>query len=759
MYIGVINGLPCRGPSWYGSFMKRTRMKLLKGRLPLLLLSVWVSGVGWFYWVKAHESLYPPTDDPVSYMMKAKNSWENACKGFPVNPLDVELSLRPPGTVLISFPFGYDGDYKAFHFRTVFIPFLIWTMAVLMVCWPIGSGGRIADRWLAAWMAMLFGAHPFLMQIEKGPLSIVAWGFMDQALGACAGFAMAAVARSLLTRSRLLLASGVLMACFSLLIKPAGSMVLLFTAGLFTLSETLRILLRKRASKPLDLGFPFLGLLLFAILGGGLSLLCLSSKYISRDNIDFMQGAVRYLLILEKNLDKWKLRGNLYVFLGVQGALLLCWVALLPFWKRVQGHRASKGLDILMGMTILAFGYWMLDTRMGLSQTRYFSPFAFMATSLFLGAVMTGLRERHFSEKTLKILVIPSLGIGTAVILSTLVCLVERSPSTGLQTVLGTALEISDVENDGMRIGRWLNESYGDGSVQTAVYTMLDSYSREDGSFYAIRGYGRPLWSPANTERKGYRIVESISWVGEPAISLMDLVWKSDLILLSTDTASRPRFTGPSEGYAHDGMLLRFFLNDLAVQGRMHTIHREGRIRVLRIPDKDRFLEIFDSAFSHQPWSSAFIRKNRIEGGRVHLFDTLASIAPLPFGGMAGPLADGVLEAVNGFPADGDTLTSGRFLKVSGWLAADPRKGLPAEDIFLTLESDEGDLLLSKTNRMKRPDLVNRFGHSSLFRSGFEIELDLRHLHGLYTLGLAYVKDGKWYRLPGTARTIIVKSR
>lgn len=142
---------------------------------------------------------------------------------------------------------------------------------------------------------------------------------------------------------------------------------------------------------------------------------------------------------MEKSLDKWKLIGNLYVFIGIQGALLLSWAALLPYSKRALGHWSANGLNILMGMTILTFGYWMLATRMGLSQTRYFSPFAFMATSLFLDAVMTGLRERHFSEKTLKILVIPSLGIGTAVILSTLVCLVERSPSTGLQTVLGTA--------------------------------------------------------------------------------------------------------------------------------------------------------------------------------------------------------------------------------------------------------------------------------------------------------------------------------
>jgi 4-amino-4-deoxy-L-arabinose transferase-like glycosyltransferase len=55
---------------------------------------------------------------------------------------------------------------------------------------------------------------------------------MDQTLGACAGFAMAAVWRSLQTGSRPLLTLGVCMACFSLMAKPTG-ILMIFAAGAF----------------------------------------------------------------------------------------------------------------------------------------------------------------------------------------------------------------------------------------------------------------------------------------------------------------------------------------------------------------------------------------------------------------------------------------------------------------------------------------------------------------------------------------------
>ncbi|NDC76695.1 MAG: hypothetical protein EBZ67_02280 [Chitinophagia bacterium] len=81
---------------------------------PIFLLAAWIAVVGFFMWTRAHQSLTAPGEDPLTYMEKASNSWENAGKGFPESPLDVVPYLRPPGTVLISYPFGYDVDHQGF---------------------------------------------------------------------------------------------------------------------------------------------------------------------------------------------------------------------------------------------------------------------------------------------------------------------------------------------------------------------------------------------------------------------------------------------------------------------------------------------------------------------------------------------------------------------------------------------------------------------------------------------------------------------
>jgi hypothetical protein len=734
-------------------------MNFLKRTLPMLVLSVWVSCIGWLIWVKAHQSMYTPLVDAASYILKAQKTWENASQGFPKNPLNVEMAMRPPGTVLISFPFGYDGDYKAFHFRTVFIPFLIWTLALLMICWPIGISASISDKWLAVWISILFGAHPFLFQFEPSSDSKNIWGMMDQALGATAGFAMAAVARSRQTRSILLLTLGILIACFAVLLKPAGSMVLLCTAGLFFLGEALDIRNRMREAKSFDWAYPTMGLLLFAILGGGVSLLCLKSEYLSWNNINYNRGAQRYLFILERDFDKWELTGRLYAYIGIQGVILLAWAAMLPMRKWIRDKGMAEGLDILVSIMILIFGYWMLVNYMGLSQTRYYSPFAFMSSSLAIGAVMRGLRNESFSHKAVKRLKVLTFAIGTAVMLSIMACLAVNAPNHTLQRVLGISVAIREVENDGLKIARWLNASYGNGPAQTVVSPILHPNALIDGSNQAIRGIGWKFWESANNHKKGIRIVHLNTWTGEPAVELKALVWNSDLILLDVDTTRQDGKTPEKPGFSNDVHHIRRFLNVLADQGRVHTIHREGRIRVLRIPDKDRFLEIFDSTFAHQPWSPAFIEKNRIVGGRVHLYDTISATAPFPFGGTTDVQAIAHLDDVNGLPADADTLASGRLLKLSGWLAADAREDLPTDTILITLEDSEGKLLMGRTDCKRRQELVKYAGQPSLFFTGFKAELDLRRIHGTYTLDFAFVKDGKWYRIAGGSRMLMVKNR
>jgi len=116
----------------------------------------------------------------------------------------------------------------------------------------------------------------------------------------------------------------------------------------------------------------------------------------------------------------------------------------------------------------------------------------------------------------------------------------------------------------------------------------------------------------------------------------------------------------------------------------------------------------------------------------------------------------GSLDLFDGQPPGKDTLRAGDVLRLQGWLAAAALKGIPAEAVFVTIDGPGGITRFGPVKRVPRPDVVSAFGHASLLHSGFETNIGLLDLEGACSLGLAYVKDGRWYRLQGLRRPLIV---
>lgn len=122
---------------------------------------------------------------------------------------------------------------------------------------------------MAVGAAIVFGSNPFFFQFDQMSTSIVFWGMMDQSVGACAVLAMAAVWRSLQSGSRVLLTLGVCMACFALMVKPTGILVIFSTGAFFVGSEALRLFLTPRAERRKEASLLLYGTVAFLILGGG----------------------------------------------------------------------------------------------------------------------------------------------------------------------------------------------------------------------------------------------------------------------------------------------------------------------------------------------------------------------------------------------------------------------------------------------------------------------------------------------------------
>lgn len=719
--------------------------------LPLLLLAAWVCAVGWFMWTRAQQSITPPGPDPLSYMQKAKNTWENARQGFPMNPLKVEQPLRPPGTTLISFPFGYDGDHRAFYFRTVFIPFLVWTLAVLLACWPIaGQWGR-SGLWPVVGAAILFGANPFFFQFESHTNAIVAWGFMDQALGACAGFAMAAVRRSTQTRSRILLAIGVLMACFSLMVKPTGSLVLLFTAAYFVGSECLRILRIAPSERRRESSLLIFGMAAFLIMGGGLTLLSLKSPYIGGGTKEKMIEALKFLRVLSNGVswrDAVRMR---YSFLGLQGLLPAVAILTTMAVHTFRGKKPSDRFDIAFLMSLLGLGYLLHMLLLGgASQMRYYSPFVFMGLAILLGWAARRWRDVYR-------VALGSPARAWATLAATLLSLATTYKVFGQdwQRILGVSLHIKKEEESEDRLSRWLQARYRETGREPVVFINTRN------SLKRLTSLGSNMRAMVEPEARSYRTLDIYTWDGYPHLDLKKMLYESDLVLVSYEDwmpAIRDSRKVPITDFDFGNEIHRtsHLIYRLALDGKVKTVWKDGDLRLYAIPDKRRFLADFDSAFTGADWSDAFIKGNGVVNGKVHPFDTLSTSIPYPPGDTASAAGEGSLDLFDGQPPGKDTLRAADVLRLQGWLAAAAPKGIPAEAVFVTIDGPGGITRFGPVKRVPRPDVVSAFGHASLLHSGFETNIGLLDLEGSYSLGLAYVKDGRWYRLQGLRRPLLV---
>ena len=104
--------------------------EIKKENLPLLTLIITILILGILIFDHVSLSQQIPVFDALTYTQKAKNFWDTVDK-FQlfqlktwISPLDIEPTTRPPGTILMSYPFGFSDNPHGFFFRSIFIPII-----------------------------------------------------------------------------------------------------------------------------------------------------------------------------------------------------------------------------------------------------------------------------------------------------------------------------------------------------------------------------------------------------------------------------------------------------------------------------------------------------------------------------------------------------------------------------------------------------------------------------------------------------------
>ena len=703
---------------------------------PLLLLAAWIMLIGGIQWMKAGQSRLPPIGDDYSYIGKAMNTWANIRKGLPQNPFDVSPALRPPGTVLVTYPFGFDTDYRAFRFRTVFIPFAVWTSAVLLLCWPRSSDRASKPRWLAAWAAIVFGANPFFFAFEIGPTE-VHWGLLDQALGAFAGLSLALLVRAMAVRSTAMLAAGVASAAFCLALKPSGSLVLLLTCVYFIVGEALRLWDARRQVRPEGLRFLLIGLFWYAVLGGGLSVVSLTSGYLSPEEMAINRSSQAIVMQLDAKRSAMDLLRQHYIYIGLPGLLLLTLALAAVVRDDVRGALRKGSFNLWSALLITLFGYLACKYLMGMTTIRYFSAFAFPA----LAALLAWLVGRPVAGRPPGWL---AGGVGLLVAANTAGVAAHPDPSPAWEAVSGVNTSTRRPLDMELRMGQWMHRAFGSLEREPIVYIHHSASEWIEALSSNVRNY-------LGDTSKGYSVMVHNIWRHESVIDLRRMFLKADLILSKAGWA-KPHFTLPEFKPISD------FIWREAQAGRIRTIHRMEDMVLVQIPDKAAFLAAFNEAHVGHRWSDAFMRKNRVADGRISILDTLTEEMPFPEGGPAPWAGKSTLDATNAWTGGGDTLRSGEILALQGWLVVDREKGLVPDEVYVTLQTPGRPIRFGRAEREPRPDLAHYFRRPSLRDAGFNAILNMWGVGPEAVLGLAYVRDGRWHRVPGFRRTLVVES-
>ncbi len=200
---------------------------------PPLAVAVWVTVIAIGLVIATQAAGEPPVWDAMTYAQKALNFWQAVDAGKPFNAFALPLTVRPPGTVLMSYPFGWSENYHWFYFRSSAIPMGLFIAAVYIAGWS-RSLSR-AGHWMLAALAIALAGIPILFQFQQNDelKAFYYWGLVDAFLAGLAALATAAAVRSVASRSIGWAVVAALAGAFCFWVKPSGLLAMGLTGAVW----------------------------------------------------------------------------------------------------------------------------------------------------------------------------------------------------------------------------------------------------------------------------------------------------------------------------------------------------------------------------------------------------------------------------------------------------------------------------------------------------------------------------------------------
>ncbi len=543
---------------------------------PVVFAMLWCGTVALGLALAALAATEPPVWDALSYVQKGYTFWESIKTGKPFNPFDLPMTLRPPGTILMSYPFGWSDDFRWFYFRSCFIPVVLLVAAVYIAGWSHHL--TRTGHWLLAGLALSLAGMPMLYQFQANEAlpQVAAWGLVDGFLAGVGALAAAATLRSVAQRSVGWAVIAAATAGFSFWIKPSG-LVVMATIGMAWLILVGVSIGWKMASFERDAALKRFVVL---SLGGAVAVFALAaavafrSEYFSTDNIAFGRRA---LAILEAESVPNVTASLAAMLLRTSFGHV---VAILILLGLAAGARDRFGRGpALAALTCLAGGLWFWLGQTEITQVRYFLPFGVMAFVLLAPPLLAWAQKLKAPM---------AVAAGAAAIAPTMIItalLISPSQPEEWQRALGINLRVNDYQAENEQAADLMQTLRAEGAKSATVYL--------NGTTPALRNV-QAVWDYSIVSHAALPNIAAyvpIDWQRSSTVRMEELFRRDFLAVEPIRNAA-----------AHDAILARREVPDFASLTELInawisgldgadgvTVVSETRVRLVRITDRVKF--------------------------------------------------------------------------------------------------------------------------------------------------------------------------
>lgn len=686
--------------------------------LALAAVGVWLSIVGWEIWLHASAATEPPVWDALTYSLKSKAFWDAVGSGKAFNPFALDPTVRPPGVVLVSYPFGFSDSYAGFYFRSNFIPALLLALSALVVGWATRTigGSPLVVAGASVCIAGLPTIFQFQAAFDKIP-SAGYWGLVDNFITGVAALAAASLMAASMRKSWAWAALAAGLAGFCLWIKPAG--LLIMACMLFSWACLVwREITRDRRLDAWIVRSLAAFLVIYAVAGGT----AFFSPYFSHANIEFGSRVIE----VARSESQWSfsvplVAERLHVGTG-WGVVFIIVLGLV-----LAAMRRDQRWAVPAAVVALASGLWFWLFAVGdVGQVRYFLPFALMAAVLVLPAVIDSVSGRGAIIQGVLVCMVSLPALASA-------ALAARPPSNpSYQRLLGINLTSNAFPAEGRLALDVLDDARSRGIRRPKIFVC--SLSAPLRNFSAVIDYGLAI---ENTDTKG-SILLPVDWTRGFAFRL-DEVLSADYIACdravgtdrpidgceaegksvtgkcaidSSDRASGAGKPVEVSSYDEEYRVVREWLATLGAESGIEVVSTE-KMSLLQIADKGRFESALSDFASKHSW-----RRITVDGYSARWWtakDLEAESKRSPVGDLNVPFRDEngrLVQTVRGLRV----LTSGSDLIVDVWLEPGPDPALIAIEgfrLFCHLEDRKGAIVAHSEARVSQ---IVRRGHLRQYR-------------------------------------------